>query len=55
MGIIFALFLRLLIAIGSDVYYEYLEADILNQEERFRRSVLLVRPTVAYLIRHSRG
>ena len=47
--------LRVLIAIGADVYYDYLEADVLNQEERFRRSVLLVRPTIAYLIRHSRG
>jgi len=40
---------------GADVYYDYLEADVLSQDEISRRSVLLVRPTIAYLIRHSQG
>ena len=38
-----------------DVYYEYLEAAILGESEDHRQEVLLVRPTVAYLIRHSQG
>lgn len=51
----FRLFSSVAHRIGADVYYDYLEADVLSQDERFRRSVLLVRPTIAYLIRHSRG
>ena len=38
-----------------DVYYEYLEAAVLGESEDHRQEVLLVRPTVAYLIRHSQG
>ena len=38
-----------------DVYYDYLEEEILNQSIQVRRAVLLVRATVAYLIRHSQG
>ena len=38
-----------------DVYYDYLEAAILGESEDYRQEVLLVRPTVAYLIRHSQG
>jgi hypothetical protein len=38
-----------------DVYYDYLEQEILGQNEQWRRKVLLVRASAAYLIRHSRG
>lgn len=38
-----------------DVYYDYLEQEILSQNGQWRRRVRLVRATVAYLILHSRG
>jgi hypothetical protein len=45
----------LLISFRADVYYDYLEQQILGQNEQWRRRVLLVRASAAYLIRHSRG
>jgi hypothetical protein len=39
----------------GDVYYDYLEQEILARDEQWRRRVLLVRATIAYLIRHSQG
>ena len=51
-----ALFMRTsLISFRADVYYDYLEQEILGQNDQWRRKVLLVRASAAYLIRHSRG
>jgi len=36
-----------------DVYYDYLEQEILAPNELWRQRILLVRATIAYLIRHS--
>jgi hypothetical protein len=41
--------------IYPDVYYEYLEQQVLNSDPRVQQAVLLVRASVAYLIRHSQG
>jgi hypothetical protein len=38
----------------ADVYYDYLDQEILNQSEQWTNKVLLIRPTIAYLIRHAR-
>jgi len=38
-----------------DVYYDYLEQEILARSDIWAQKVLLVRATIAYLIRHSPG
>jgi len=38
-----------------DIYYDYLEQEILARSEIWAQKVLLVRATIAYLIRHSTG
>jgi len=39
----------------QDVYYDYLEQEILARSDTWAQKVLLVRATIAYLIRHSTG
>ena len=39
----------------TDVYYDYLEAEILSKSRYRKHHILLVRAPMAYFIRHATG